>query len=725
MKNMVLKKIFRIKSDLENPYATMAIAIMNVALLAGAMILYGFYADAYKERLREENLGNIANLNQAAAISATALINSWDVKLDDVIQYIESEDATYEEALEIIANSNSNSDRHFELIGADYTGHLARRDANGQFTPVSYEGKSYADLQKIFNEDQIDYYKTVCFAPEFTDQITALKYFAIYRHLPLTDENGAKKMYTLLLAAESSKVLERFNYKSTFEDQSNVLINAEGDYIVSNQDFKSNNFFQYLYVYNDLTLDKQNEIKRELAGRDSGELYYQNAAGQECVFRYCRIVSHNWYCVTCVPVSSFHASVYDSHFAVHAVLLLLLLMIMDLLWLYRMNSRLRLSMIKEKEAGEAKTDFLSRMSHDIRTPLNGIIGLTTLAMDESNSPLMEEYLDNIKVSGQFLMGLVNDILDLNKVESGKIELNPEPYSSEEFSSYVEAVVLPLCEEKGIEFHITTPTDEPTVKLDHLRFNQIFFNLLSNGVKYTPSGGLLELYWESRLLPDGKAALDFMVRDNGIGMSEEFQRHMFESFTQEHSHAASIGTGLGLAIVKNLVNLMNGTIDVTSKLGEGTTFKIHLEADVCEKSVEQPQAAPKADIRGRRVLMCEDNKTNIFFMKHLFDKWEVLIDVAVNGKIGVEMFEHSAPGTYDAILMDVMMPEMDGLEATRIIRTLKRPDAADIPIIAMTANAYDTDVKNCIDAGMDAHMSKPIDADQLQGLLNLLFSSGVV
>ncbi len=205
------------------------------------------------------------------------------------------------------------------------------------------------------------------------------------------------------------------------------------------------------------------------------------------------------------------------------------------------------------------------------------------------------------------------------------------------------------------------------------------------------------------------------------MSEEFQKHMFDSFSQEHAQAASTGTGLGLAIVKSLVKLMNGQIKVNSELDKGTTVMIHIETDVCQEQTDAPTELHVVELKGKRVLLCEDNEINIFFVKHLFEKWELETDVAENGRIGVELFAASAPGTYDAIIMDVMMPEMNGLEATRIIRQMERPDAAKVPIIAMTANAYDTDVKNCMDAGMNEHMSKPIDPALFRALLSKVLS----
>jgi signal transduction histidine kinase/CheY-like chemotaxis protein len=712
MKNGIENKPF-----LERRALALFVIILNIVLLVFAILAYGRYASAYQERLREENLGNIANLNQSSAMNATVLIDSWNIKLEDIAQYISQHDMTYDEALVVIEQANSSENRQFELIGRDYTGYLARRDSNGGFIPLNYQKKAYAELQKAFDDVTDAAYDDVRFAPEFTDGDTALKYFAIYRHIPLKNRNGETESYTLMLATKASDVLAVFNSLNDFDGQSTVLIDDTGNYIVSSNDFKSTNFFQYLYVYNDLTLDQRNVVERDFAANASGELYFMNAKGQECVFRYDRMTTNNWYCVTCVPLASFRTPVFNVNYAVYAVIALFLMLVTDLAWLQHMNRRLRISVLQEKEASEAKTDFLSRMSHDIRTPLNGIVGLTTLALSEDTSPRIREYLDNIKVSGQFLAGLVNDILDLSKVESGKAELHPEPYSCRDLCKYVEAVVMPLCRNKGLSFRISPPDDAPPVLLDRLRFNQIIFNLLSNAVKYTPAGGLVEFHWERTSLADGRVALSFTVRDTGVGMSEEFQKHMFESFTQERSQTADTGSGLGLSIVNSLVKLMNGRISVESRQGEGSVFTVYLETSACEAEALAEREVESTKLDGKRVLLCEDNRINIMVAQRMLEMWGMSVDTAANGRIGVELFTASAPGTYDVILMDVIMPEMDGLEATRIIRSLDRPDAATIPIIAMTADAFAENVAQALAAGMNDHVSKPIDMPKLFGILN--------
>ena len=696
---------------------SLLILVVNVVLLFVASMLYGRYTAVYQERLREENLGNIANLNQSAASNATALIESWEIELDDLMRYANRHPMTQDEMLAMLEDLNSNDKRQFELIGSDYTGFLARRDETGSFIPLTYRNSSsYADLRTIFDHMSGAADGAVRATPEFTDSFTALKYFALCAPVPILTADGVAENQTLMLASRAGDVLDAFNNKSGFDGMSTVLVDARGIYIVSNVDFKSDNFYQYLYVYNDLSLDQREAVRVEMEANESGELYYCNSYGQDCVYRYSRMPDNGWYCITCVPLASFRVPVFNINYAIYAVMCLIAMLGLDLFWMRTMNRRLRQSMLREKEASDAKTDFLSRMSHDIRTPLNGIIGLTALAQDEPNPPRTAEYLDSIRVSGDFLLGLVNDILDMSRVESGKMELNPEPYSFTEFSMYIHAVFEPLCAEKGLDFRMTYPEGAPAVMVDRLRLNQIFFNLLSNAVKYTPTGGLVEFFWTMDKLSQDRIALDFTVRDNGVGMSDAFQKRMFESFSQEHASAASTGAGLGLAIVRSLVELMGGRIAVSSKLGQGTSFFVHLELEMHPEHKEKLRHADLHVLKNKRVLLCEDNQVNALIVRRLLDKWGVTLEVAENGRIGLDMFASSAPGYYHAILMDIRMPEMNGLDATRAIRALERPDAAAVPIIAMTANAYDTDVTNCLEAGMNAHMSKPVQPARLCELL---------
>ena len=374
--------------------------------------------------------------------------------------------------------------------------------------------------------------------------------------------------------------------------------------------------------------------------------------------------------------------------------------------------------LEAMSANRAKSEFLSRMSHDIRTPMNGIIGMTHIAREQSNPPRTEDALDKIEISSKFLLGLVNDILDMARIESGEVTLHPEPCEPREFIDYINSVIRPLCEEKHQTLTLSgRAVGDRLPLLDKLRVNQIVFNLLSNAVKYTPEGGRIECDLDQHFEGE-KIRLTALVRDNGIGMSEEFQSVLFQPFTQEERmpDARSGSSGLGLAIVKRLIDLMDGSITVESAPGLGTSFTCtalfdSVPAEAVQAAANEGKRSLGA-LRGMHVLLCEDHPLNQEIAKNLLDEAGLITELADNGARGAELFAASPSGYYDAVLMDIRMPVMDGYEATRTIRALKRPDAATVRIIAMTADAYEDDIKKCLTAGMNAHIAKPIEPDLL-------------
>jgi signal transduction histidine kinase/ActR/RegA family two-component response regulator len=385
------------------------------------------------------------------------------------------------------------------------------------------------------------------------------------------------------------------------------------------------------------------------------------------------------------------------------------------------------AMREAEKANAAKSEFLSRMSHDIRTPLNGIIGLSYLTQKMELPEKARENLEKIDTSSKFLLSLINDVLDMSKAESGEIELHPEPYTIDEFNKYIDAVVRPLCQEKGQKFVLEEKFAILNVipLSDKLRCNQIIFNLLSNAVKYTPEGGTITYTIRGKIPEPGKMQIEHEITDTGIGMSEKFQKVLFEPFTQEDRKDISErrGTGLGLAIVKKLVDRMGGTIKVKSTPGKGSTFRVTLCFDTVPASeavlhAASDEAAQGAGVSfaGKHVLLCEDHPLNQEIAKALLEEKQMLVSVSEDGSSGVEMFRSSSPNYYDIVLMDIRMPVMDGLEATRQIRTLDRTDAKTVPIIAMTADAFDDDVQKCLDAGMNGHIAKPIDPEMLFAVL---------
>ena len=384
------------------------------------------------------------------------------------------------------------------------------------------------------------------------------------------------------------------------------------------------------------------------------------------------------------------------------------------------NRELQVIAKEARSAAEAKSEFLSRMSHDIRTPMNAIMGLTHLAEDEEDITQIKEYLHNIEVSTHFLLGLINDILDMSKIEHGDLKLKDDVFTREEFVSSINTVIGPLMNEKNIHFVFEMPTDIECIRVDRLRFSQIFFNLLSNAAKFTPTGGTVEFTGEI-LSQDGKnVRMRFRVKDDGIGMSQEFLSHLYDPFSQERSKIGDTvrGTGLGLPIVKSLVDIMGGTITVNSQLGKGTEFIVELTVLLAEKEIlEQQTDASLESLKEARILLVEDNEINIYVAQLILEKAGCIVEVARDGRQAVECFKNSAEGYFKAILMDVRMPVMNGIEATRVIRSLPRTDARIVPVIAMTADAFDEERKQTLEAGMNYHLSKPINPQLLYQILS--------
>lgn len=384
------------------------------------------------------------------------------------------------------------------------------------------------------------------------------------------------------------------------------------------------------------------------------------------------------------------------------------------------NEELRIIAQRAESAAQAKTEFLSRMSHDIRTPMNAIIGLTHLASDEENLTVVREYLRNIETSSKFLLGLINDILDMSKIENGELLLKEDPFTREDFQNSINTVIKPLMDEKKIHFVFRMESNAECIRVDRLRFSQIFFNLLSNAAKFTPTGGTVEFVSEALPKRDGKIGIRFHVKDNGIGMSEEFMKHMYDPFSQERSQLGdtSKGTGLGLPIVKSLVDAMGGNLEVKSQLGKGTEFIVDLYMEPAKAETKDTAGEDsRENLKGARILLVEDNEINIYVAQILLEKVGCQVTVARNGEEAVETFRNSGEGQFEAILMDVRMPLMNGIEATKAIRAMERPDAAKVPIIAMTADAFDEERQNTLNAGMNYHLAKPIEPKLLYQILS--------
>ena len=392
---------------------------------------------------------------------------------------------------------------------------------------------------------------------------------------------------------------------------------------------------------------------------------------------------------------------------------------------------LRNALSSAEHANRAKTAFLNNMSHDIRTPMNAIIGFTSLAAEHLyDREIIRDYLEKISTSGKHLLSLINDVLDMSRIESGSVKIEKTNVYLPDVLEDLKTIILESVHAKQQKLLIKQQdVVHEDIITDKLRLTQVLLNIISNAVKFTPVGGTIHILVEEKASQKaGYAVYSFCIKDNGIGMSKEFQEHVFDSFARERTVTESgiTGTGLGMAITKNIVDLMGGTIHLTSKQGEGSEFIVTLECELADKTVQDKQSScPKAekkhlDYSGKKVLLVEDNELNREIATEILKSLGLKVDYAADGMEAVEIMSSEAGNQYDMIFMDIQMPKMDGYTATREIRTLKDTKKANVPIIAMTANAFDEDRKKAIKAGMNGHIAKPIDVNVILQNLDRIF-----
>ena len=390
---------------------------------------------------------------------------------------------------------------------------------------------------------------------------------------------------------------------------------------------------------------------------------------------------------------------------------------------------LEASQAAAEAANKAKTDFLFSMSHDIRTPMNAIIGYAGLMEKHSNDiEKCKDYLDKIKKSSGFLLSLVNNVLEMARIESGKVVLTQEVCNISDLMDQIVSVYSDLMEKKHITFTTKLKVKTTYYYGDTVKLSEIFLNIISNAYKYTEEGGKISLnVKELSCKKDGYTVLQTTIKDTGIGMSEEYLPRIFEEFSREHTASENKieGTGLGMPIVKKLVDLMDGTIEVESKLGKGTIFTVTLPHKIAKAEEAKPDTVYKIDPNrfvGKRILLAEDNELNMEIATELLSEFGFKIDHAEDGEICIDKLSNEDSDAYDLILMDVQMPNLDGYGATKLIRNMQDQKKANIPIIAMTANAFEEDRQNALAAGMNGHLAKPIEVPKLMETLAEILES---
>ncbi len=823
------------------------VIIVNAIIIAAILIfvvLYSGYENTASYRRQIEHFENtmvtMENVTENYLEGEQQICDVW-------AHYIDSENMTMEEAAEFIRSSHVLKNASAHLISLDTFTGLSTRPKQGTADDYAVSYQQIALLEDASWINEIG--KSINVTRAYTNPMNGEQSLAFCNRITLYDpESGSSEAVVLLRVIPISELEQKWVFPQTELVNAELsMIDANGDYILKGHSFKNSSFFEFYKSYNPTDPESSGELFDRITS-STGSVPMLNSHGQECVLAFTPIsATSGWTLLGFVPAEDLHVDA-ENWLLVGVISAgLLILFLLDLHYMLYLNKRFQTAAREAESASKAKTDFLSTMSHDIRTPMNAIIGLTTIV--EKNLGDVEstrENLRKISLASNHLLTLINDILDISKVESGKLKLSPMTFSVVESVENLVNISQPMIKEKNIDFsfHINRMEKE-YLYTDQLRLNQIYINILSNAIKYTEPGGrvTVDMREEKSAVP-GCIRLSYVVSDTGIGMSPEFMATMYQPFSRQiDSRVNSIqGTGLGLAITKQMVDLLGGTIDCQSEQGKGTTFTVVLDiptadrqrddmmldpidvliadddeilletaADTLESlgaSVEKAQSGLEAlgmvrhrhlsgrdygvvivdwkmsgvdgietirrirtevnenipillisaydwsdiedrakaagangfvskplfrstlydkineligkesvsqepeddysDLQGLHILVAEDNDINWEIISAMLSMFGITADRAENGRLCVERMRTAAEGSYALIFMDIQMPEMNGLDATRAIRSLEDPWAASIPIVAMTADAFSENVTECLDAGMNGHIAKPVD-----------------
>lgn len=701
----------------------------NILLILVAITFVLYYATDIRRDREDMERDTFTSTVETMKQISVRYLDTERQSAENWAAYIENQQMTMDEAMDYIRASNTQEDRRAHIVDMDtyeaYSSAGGTVNCYQQFSTTDNKAmqRTIQNMQRMFDRDDghtivLGKYKI------YESQINAI---SVGCRVRLKTEDGGFKPYLLLRIIPVESMKKIWIFPLEYSSAEIGMITKDGDYVIQSNSMRQENFIELIRSYNyqddyngaDILLEK-------FAMYPSGLLEYKNSKGEDCYWYYSQLDSATGLDILgCIPKSALYKGNNDN-WSVVAVTsgILLFLALVDGAYIMSINRRLREVAKLAEQASMAKTQFLSSMSHDIRTPLNAVLGMTDLAKKRVNEPTyVQECLNKISVSGGYLLTLINDILELSKVESGKTTINPSPFALRDLVAELENITRLQAEGRGLHFEVSW-SDSPAPYLvgDKLRLDQVYLNLLNNAVKYTRSGGTVRLEIREETLPEQpeKVSLVCVVSDNGIGMSEEFQKTMYDSFSRaSDSRINKIqGTGLGLAIVKQMVDRMDGIVECQSAEGEGTTFTVKIplptaaESDMPKWEDALDNDGGPGDLAGAHLLVAEDNDLNWEIIETVLTDRGIQCERAENGRICVEMLNAAPPKTYEMVLMDIQMPEMNGLEATRMLRKSERADLRTIPIVAMTADAFAEDVQNCLNAGMDAHLAKPVDVEKV-------------
>ena len=823
------------------------VTVVNVIIMIAMLTFVVLYSNFESRDTTQRQIEHFEN----TAITMEHVTENYlegEQRICDVwARYIDKNEMTIEEAISFIRLSHVLPNTSAHIVYQDTLSGLstrARRDSSDEYA-VSYERVDLLNDVAWIS----DIGASINISRSYTNPINGEQSIAFCNFITLIDpENGNPRKAILLRVLPVSELEQKWVFpQEEYESIELSMIDANGDYIIKGHSFKNSSFFEFYKSYNTIDSVSAQELFGKITS-STGSIAMQNSRGEECILAYTPVdATEGWALLSFMPIEGLKADTENWLLIGFVTAGLLILFVFDMAVMLNFNKKLQAAAREAATANKAKTDFLSTMSHDIRTPMNAIIGLTTIAEKNLGDTVsVGENLRKITLASNHLLTLINDILDISKVESGKLNLSPQTFSLVETVENLVNLSQPMIKEKNIEFRFrASRMEKEYLYADKLRLNQIYINILSNAIKYTEPGGRVSVdMHQEESQKAGCVRLTYTVSDTGIGMSPEFMATMYQPFSrQTDSRVNSIqGTGLGLAITKQMVDLMEGTIDCQSEQGKGTTFTVILDLPVADRQREDMLLEPMdvlivdddevlletavdtleslgvtadcaksglealgmimhrnkigqdyrvvildwkmpdidgvetirrirteinssipillisaydwsdiedvakeagangfvskpllrstlydkinellgteaksvepdndySDLQGMNILIAEDNDINWKIISTMLGMFGITTERAKNGRICVEKMDAAMEGTYDLIFMDIQMPEMNGLDATRNIRALSDPWASSIPIIAMTADAFSENVTECLNAGMNGHIAKPID-----------------
>ncbi len=711
-----------------------ALVLCNILLMLVTVLFTVYYsrnAKSAQETLMRENFCNtVDTMRQISEHYLSGELSS----ADSWAAYIQQEHMTMEEALDYIRAVSDQEECEAHFVDMATFEAWSTNSSNGSNTISIY--RKYFEESGVVVDDYITRMRKM-----FVGEKTVMGKYMLKesqrtvistgRAVTLRQEDGSDRDYLLLRVVPIDTMKKLWLFPVSFSSAEIGLIDDRGWYVIPSNAMRSENFVEFVRYYNfPDDFFGADAVLAQLKEQSSGLLELLNSKEQDSYWYYSRLDGFEGLDILgYIPADALVSDEDNVSVVIVVACMLLLIAVIDGVYVLNINRQLRVTADVADRASRAKTQFLSSMSHDIRTPLNAVLGMAELAQSHADdSEYVQECLRKVSLSGNHLLTLINDILELSRVESGRISVNPAPFDVRELVSELESITRSQATGRGLHFQVRVGAlPEACLMGDKLRLTQVYLNLLNNAVKYTDPGGSIRLEVEEAYTENG-VTLICTVADNGVGMTPEFQTLMYDSFARVSDSRIdkTEGTGLGLAIVKRMVDLMNGTITCKSAPGAGTTFTVRIPLMAAAMPAAAPQNAAQSpehrgDLAGVRVLIAEDNDLNWEIISELLGDYGIRCDRAENGRACVDMLRAAPPDTYDLVLMDVQMPVLNGRDAARELRADQREDLRTLPIVAMTADAFAEDVQMCLDAGMNGHVAKPIELEKVLAEIRLTLS----